>query len=211
MSSGLLGIFGGTFDPVHCGHIAMARELLDLVNFNEMRFLPCKQPLLKRASASVEQRLAMLHLALENEKKLSVDTRELDRDTPSYMFETLYSLRQDYPQSSLCLIIGMDALLSLSRWYKYQALIKLAHFIVINRADYNLPEKDEVAQLVSAHKVEDVGLLLAQPAGYINFQCLTPVDVSSSKIRQHIAQGKKVEAFLPEAVYQYIQEKRLYL
>lgn len=208
----LLGIFGGTFDPVHCGHLRMATELLACLPFAEIRFIPCQQPVLKDpACAQAKHRLAMLELALQEIPRLCADPRELQRNTPSYMVETLTSLRQEYPQDPLCLIIGMDAFLGLCKWYKYQQLIALAHFVVINRAHYHLPDNGYISTLLARHQIADKTQLLNKPAGHILLQHLSPVNISSSHIRLQIAQGKDVEDQLPPAVWQYIQEQQLYM
>lgn len=134
-----LGILGGTFDPIHQGHLGIAHAALLACQLTEIRFIPCKQPLLKnQAHASTEQRLAMLSIACKPYPNFVIDDREIKRDTPSYMVETLTSLRADYPTSALCLIIGIDAFIDLPQWYHWQQLIDLAHIIIPNRPSFSL-------------------------------------------------------------------------
>lgn len=206
-----IALLGGTFDPVHLGHLQIARKLLETVPFTEIRFIPNKQPLLKNtAQASTAQRLAMLKSALADEPKMIIDERELKRETPSYMVETLQSLREEFSTTPLALIIGMDAFLQLPQWHQWQDLIKLAHIIVINRKDCLLPSDEPLISFIKQHQIEDIQQLQQSPAGKLLFIELPLIDISSTAIRSTIANGGDVDALLPRSVYDYIKAENLY-
>ncbi len=206
-----IAVFGGTFDPVHKGHIAVAEDLQQKIKFSQMRFIPCKQPVLKAAAhANSVQRLAMLELALADHPDWHIDTRELDRDTPSYMIETLQSLRADLPQSPLCLVLGMDAFNQLPKWHQWQQLLTLAHIIVIKRPQHPLDQADLLKNLIKQHQTDEL-VLLRKLQGHILFLDLPPHDISSTRLRAAIAAGEDVGDQLPAPVWAYIKANKLYL
>ena len=130
-----IGILGGTFDPVHYGHLRTALELFQILNLAEIRFMPCQIPVHKdEVHADPKHRLAMLELALAGTPEFKVDHRELQRSTPSYMIETLISLRKEYPDTPLALIMGSDAFINLATWNSWQELTDYAHIVVAIRA-----------------------------------------------------------------------------
>ncbi len=207
----LIVLLGGTFDPVHLGHLHIARELLKKLPLAEIRFIPNKQPLLKNtAQTSTEQRLAMLKLALADEPQMIIDERELKRNTPSYMVETLQSLRAEFPSTPLALIIGMDAFLQLPQWHRWPDLIKLAHIIVINRKDCSLPTNEPLTSFIKQHKTEDIQQLQQSLAGKLLFIDLPLIDIASTAIRSAIANGGDASELLPKSVYDYIKTQSIY-
>ena len=152
----MIGILGGTFDPVHFGHLRLAVEMYQDLGLQEVRLVPCRIPPHRNApQASPEQRLAMLRLAIEHELGLRVDQRELQRDGPSYMVDTLQSLRDELgPDTPLSLILGMDAFDDIDTWHRWEELIQLAHFIVIQRPGV-VPHAGKAAGvLLSRYQVE---------------------------------------------------------
>lgn len=206
-----LGILGGTFDPIHNGHLQIAQTLYQDLNLKEIRFIPCKQPVLKnKTHATTADRLAMLKIALAPYQNFIIDTRELDRTTPSYTVETLQSLRQEMPDTPLCLIIGMDAFLDLPQWHQWQTLFTLCHFIIINRNDCKLTDNASLSTLLKNHETNDLSLLNSKLAGYIFQKSIAPIMISSSTIRQQIKTGENVSHLLPKQVWQYIDSKNLY-
>lgn len=203
----MIGILGGTFDPVHLGHCHIAKALLEQLPLEEIRFLPCYTPVHREAPmATPEQRLAMLELAIANEEKLVIDLRELHRQGESFMIDTLKSLRAEMPDAPLALIVGADSFEHIQTWHHWQELIDYAHFIVVDR-----PESEPVTPTDWAEKViEEPESLPQSPSGLIYFAHLPTSPASASEIRHKIADGEDIKDYLPPAVWGYIQEHGLY-
>lgn len=198
--SKLLGIFGGTFDPIHFGHLRPVLDVKQALGLDRVLFLPNRslpgraQPLL-----SAEQRKVLLELALRSTPGLEMDARELEREGMSFMIDTLLSLREDYPDDSLCLILGMDAFSELYLWHEWQKILDLCHILVTSRPGFSWPEALEMKPL-EQHKVEDADPLKAVKAGKILLQSVTQLDISSSYIREQIQGGYDIRYLLPEDV-----------
>lgn len=207
-----LAIFGGTFDPIHNGHLQTSLNVQHYFKFNAFSFLPCKTPAIKPPStATGAERVAMIELAIEDYPFFSVDLREINRATPSYMVDTLRDLRQEYPDSAITLIIGYDALVSLPRWHQWQKLITLANLLVINRTAFShldLPES--IAELLKTHQTTDKEELLTTKAGVIMLFDAGNYPISSTQTRKEIQEHHYSEANLPPKVAEYIAEKNLY-
>jgi len=208
----MIGILGGTFDPIHFGHLRPALDMQQALGLDEVRLLPCRLPPHRGAPhATPEQRLAMLRLAVQGERSLSVDERELRRAGPSYMIDTLVSLRAELGvERSVALLIGMDALHGLDRWHRWRELADLCHIVVATRPGWEPPRSGAVADLVRERQVEEAAVLRARPAGNVLFCPVTPLDISASRIRALVAQGKSPRYLLPSTVLEYIQAAGLY-
>ncbi len=207
-----IGIFGGTFDPVHCGHLRVALELYQRFGWQEVRLVPCRQSVLKGQSvASADQRLKMLELAVEGQAGLVVDQCELQRAAPSFMIDTLMALREMFFDYPLCLVIGYDVLLELPQWHRWQALLEYAHLVVIPRPLYVVPEHSAIVELIEKYQVKDAKLLEEKRAGALFFAELTPLAISATNIREQIAQGFSPRYLVPDAVWEFIQQEKLYL
>lgn len=201
----LIGLLGGTFDPVHNGHLAVARDLCDALDADGVRFiLNAVPPHRTPPECPVEHRLAMLEAAVAGDRRLIPDTRELRRTGPSYSVWTLRSLRRDFPDASLFWIVGVDAWLGLERWYRWYELSSLAHFVVVKRPGWTLPE-DAVPRLS-----RDPAVLRARTAGAGILWDGPQFDVSASGIRRRIAAGEQTADLLPGPVRDYIQRNNLY-
>ncbi|RUR19768.1 nicotinate-nucleotide adenylyltransferase [Legionella sp. km535] len=207
-----IAIFGGTFDPVHNGHIETSITLQNYYQFNSYYFLPCKIPAIKPpAHASNEQRIEMLKLALKKLPEFSIDLREINRDSPSYMVETLQSFRKDYPHASISLIIGYDSFLSLPQWYQWNQIKELANLVVINREHYKrTPVPEALAHLIAANKNCSKKELLNSESGIICFFDAGDYAISSTDIRNKLKQNLDVNKELPKKVYEYIKLWALY-
>lgn len=207
-----VGILGGTFDPVHFGHLRAALEMQEALGLAEVRLLPCGQPphrVLPRACAA--DRLAMLELALAGQSALRVDRRELERSGPSYMVDTLTSLRAELGASPLCLLLGSDAFLGLPQWHRWQELLPLAHLVVLQRPGWRLDSvPTPLAEMLAAHRLTAAAELRLRPAGGILLQPVTPLDISATAIRALIAAGRSPRYLLPDAVWDYIHRRGLY-
>lgn len=210
----MIGIFGGTFDPIHFGHLRPALEVGEALGLREMRMLPSGLPPHRDSPrASAQQRLAMLRLALEGQSSLVVDTRELERDGPSYMVDTLLSLRADVGDEPLCLVLGADAYLTLETWHRWCELPGLAHLVVAHRPGWRLDEADMGAalrELMQGRRAQSPAELATQPAGLLWLQPVTQLDISATRIRGMIAAGYNPRYLLPDGVLAYIREQGLY-
>jgi nicotinate-nucleotide adenylyltransferase len=157
---GPIGIFGGTFDPIHHGHLRTALELLQRLSLAQVLFVPsARQPLRDPSVAPVSTRLAMVRAAVREEPRLAVDTRELERPGPSYTVDTLESLRGDHAHRSLCLLLGMDAFLSLPRWHRWEELTGLANVVVAHRPGWQPPGQGALALVCRKDDQATISLL----------------------------------------------------
>ena len=207
----MIGIFGGTFDPVHYGHLRPALEVQQALGLNEVRFIPAGQPPHREMPhASTPQRLSMLQAAINKQPGFVVDEREIQREGPSYMVDTLVSLREELGQVPLCLVLGYDAFLGLPGWYQWQRLIELSHLVVTHRPGWNHDDLDEVLQgLVMQHEMT-IEQLSEQAAGGLVFVPVTQLDISATRIREQVCAGQDIRYLLPDPVYEMIKRQKLY-
>ena len=208
----MIGILGGSFDPVHFGHLHIAQEVYQQLHLNEVRFLPCKTPVsAKKIVATEQQRLTMLKLALQPYSYFSIDERELHRASPSYMVETLVSLRLELGNTPLGLILGADNLASLDHWYQWKSLIDFAHLLIVPRPDHTNTYSKEIHAFVKKYQIQDFSLLSKQSAGFLFMTHVKALPISATLIRKAIASGDPPVGLLPPAVLDYILEQKLYL
>lgn len=208
----MIGIFGGTFDPIHFGHLRCAWEIAEQLALREVRMLPARVPPHRdQPVASADQRRRLLELALAGQTLLRLDTRELERDGPSYMVDTLSSLRGEVNDEPLCLILGQDAFNGLDTWHRWEAIPGLAHLVVITRPGSALADSGPVRALVERCGVESADELRARPAGAVLFRTVTPLAISASGIRDLLADGRSPRYLLPDAVLDCVQREGLYL
>ena len=207
----MIGIFGGTFDPVHFGHLRPALEVQQALGLNQVRFIPAGQPPHRETPyASTPQRLSMLRTAIDDQPGFVVDERELRREGPSYMVDTLASLREEVGQTPLCLILGYDAFLGLPGWHQWNSLIELAHLVITHRPGWNHDELDDALQSLVKQCETGVGRLSEQAAGGLLFVPVTQFDISATIIREQIRAGQDIRYLLPDTVYRIIREQKLY-
>ena len=206
-----IGIFGGTFDPIHLGHLRSAQELRERLALDELRLLPCHLPPHRETpGCSSERRLAMVRLACEG-TDLQVDDRELRRAGPSYTVETLTQIREELgDEISLCWVMGVDAFNGLESWHRWRELLSLAHIVVMARPGETLLGDGPVAALLAKHRVEELAVLKSGPAGTIFPVVLTPWPISATAIREALKNGQPVDGLMPQPVVNYIQQHRLY-
>ncbi len=206
-----IGVLGGTFDPVHFGHLRIALEIFQELDLAEVRFLPCHLPPHRAEPLAASQdRLAMLQLAVQGQGGFCVDERELQRPGFSYMVDTLESLRTEFPARSLCLIMGMDAFAGLDRWYRWEQLLTLAHLVIVCRPGSHAALPPAVAALVAERRAADTAALWQHNAGRIWFQAVSQLDISASRIRALVREDKSARYLLPDAVWRYLCENKLY-
>lgn len=205
----MIGVYGGTFNPVHFGHLRTALEVKEIFDLEQLKLIPCRLPAHRDApDVNAEMRIEMLRIAASEIPGFAVDRRELDRDGPSYMVDTLRSLRAEYPETGLILFIGADAFLGLERWHRWQQLFDYAHIVVMTRPNYARPTGTTFFQQRLSDSRQD---LLNQKAGRLLFQTVTALDISATAIRDMLRQGRNPKFLLPDAVIAYIRRHRLYL
>ncbi len=204
-----VGILGGTFDPIHYGHLRSALELLQRFDFDHIRLIPSARPPHRpQPQATAKQRVMMLHLAIKNNQHFIVDDRELNREGASYTIDTLRSLKQEMSDSPLYLIIGSDAFSHLSTWHQWQQLLGLSHIIVMQRPDHPLALSEEMESWYQTHLAmpEDKSLL----AGKIWPVTLTQLNISATAIRLGVSKGRSPVFLMPDAVASFIEQLNLY-
>ena len=208
-----IAIYGGAFDPVHLGHLRCAENLQKHFNFTKFFFVPCKTPLLKNpAMASTEDRVRMLELAIHGKPEFEIDLREVRRESPSYMVDTLKSFNLEYPRASLTLIMGTDAFQKLPQWHQWQQLLDYCHILIMDRADIKeSPLSNELVKLLEAQQVFTVGEFLQKKQGNIMSVAAGSYPISSTEIRNRLRKGASVSDWLAAPVLSYIKQNKLYL
>ncbi len=205
-----IGVLGGTFDPIHLGHVAMAQQVLASCSLSQVLFMPNNVPADKcGVVATAAQRLEMVRLALSSEGNMSASGLELQRPGKSYAVDTLRLLRQQYPVTPLVFIIGSDAFSHITSWYQYQDLFTLCHFVVVNRDGGEFDEMTLPAGLDSRLTTE-VSSLQQHLAGQIYFQTIQPLAISATEVRQYLQTGDDLSAYLNPKVIDYIASHKLY-
>lgn len=206
-----IGVLGGTFDPIHFGHLRLALELKQTLGLSQMRLMPCHRPVHRdEPQVSSAQRAEMIRLALLDCPELTMDERELRRDMPSYTFDTLLSLRAELgAEVSLIWAMGTDAFAALDSWNRWQELLDYAHLVVIERPGFTLPDAGPVARLLQQYRAP-ASALDELPAGAIVLPSLRLLDISATGIRAQLAAGESAQFLLPESVRRYILAEGLY-
>lgn len=203
---------GGTFDPIHIGHLRSALELREQLGCDELRFIPCHQPP-HRAAPSVTslQRLRMIELAIADEPGFCIDTREIERDGPSYTIDTLTTLRAEIgAKCALHLIVGADAFAGLDTWRRWHELLDFANLIVMRRPGYVLPQHGAVAEFLQTNQIA-LSEVMKRAHGAIAIAQITPLSISATAIRTLIHTQRSPRYLLPDAVGRFIREQGLYV
>lgn len=209
--AGLIGLYGGSFDPVHKGHVATAEELLARFPFREIRLLPAARSPLKTRSLPDHHRLAMLQLAVAGHPGLMVDARELSRPPPSYTIDTLHEIRAELgPSSPLVFILGLDSFLDLPHWKDWQTLTAYAHLLVVSRPGSHQEFSPELARWLEKHRISGPESLESSPAGGVLLVETAPHAIASRDIRAAVQAGQPSPDWLAPAVRDYINTHRLY-
>ncbi len=206
-----MGVFGGTFDPIHYGHLRTAFELLHALKLAEMRFLPTGNPPHRDTpQAPAELRLAMVRAAVEGQPGFTVDDREVRREGVSYSVDTLTELRQEFPERSLCLVLGMDAFLGLPNWHRWREILQLVHIVVAHRPGWKAPTMGPLGEVMVDCGTGGVRDLHTAPAGRIYVHAVTQLEIASTELRQLVAGGGDPRYLLPDAVRRIIREMECY-
>lgn len=209
----LIGILGGTFDPVHNGHIRLALEAQQQLNLDQVRLIPVNIPPHRSSPiANTDQRIEMLELAIASETSLYIDKRELESETVSYTIDTLKSLRHQFTDDALMLILGRDAFNKIDLWKDWQELLDYAHIIVANRSDEEETAiTNELQNWINKNQTSNIEFITNNSHGNISFITIPMLDISSSMIRQNIIDKKSVEDYLPKKINTFIKNNKLYL
>mgnify|MGYP001557169771 FL=1 len=207
------GLLGGSFDPVHLGHLRSALEMHEALGFERIHFVPCAQPAHRAAPrVSGEQRLVLLELAVAGQPAFVCDDRELRRASgPSYMYDTLLSFRGQYRDRPLCLLLGLDAFVGFSRWHRWAEICDLAHLVIARRPGADLPERGDEYALYKTRGAETVSALHQHAAGSVLITTVTQLEISATDIRARLAAGRSIRYLVPDAVADYIETQRFYV
>ncbi len=206
-----IGVFGGTFDPIHFGHLRTGFELWQALGLTELRFLPTGNPGHREPPiADAGLRLAMVRAAVADQPGFVVDDREVRRSGVSYSVDTLTELRAEFPQRALCLILGMDAFLGLPGWYRWREILGLAHVVVAHRPGWRAPTSGPLGELMVDRGTGGVRDLHTTVAGRIYVHAVTQLEISSTDLRQIITSGRVPRFLVPDAVREIILDTGCY-
>lgn len=207
----LIVIFGGTFDPVHYGHLRAAWEARELLGADEIRFVPAGVPPHRQEPVTgAVHRLAMLKRGIGQDAGFSIDAREIRRPGPSYMVDTLAELRQEFGSSPLVLLIGQDSANSLDHWHRWKDLFSFAHLAIMSRAGDIQRYSKHLAGILRQRSVASPEDLPGEPGGKVVGIQVTSLAISSSSIRRIVGSGRSPRYLMPAAVLDYISAQGLY-
>ena len=208
-----VGILGGSFDPVHFGHLRLALESIDAAGLEQVVLMPLYTPTHREGLvASADQRYHMLKLATENVPQLMVSDIELKRKQPSYTIDTISELRQQYPRQSICIIMGMDAFQYLDTWKDWKQLIELCHIIVAERSGADsFIQKPELVEIFKSRLVSHADDIHSSSSGKIMKINIPALDISSSRIRKLLSLNQAIDFLVPERVKNYLLEEKIYI
>ena len=208
----MLGILGGTFDPIHHGHLRTALDVAEAVGLDELRLIPLRHAVHRdQPETPAALRLAMVQAAIAGEPRFVTDDREIRRDAPSYTLHTLESLRAERGAAEpIGVLVGGDAFAEFLTWHRPHDILRLAHLIVMRR-----PGADGIADaalrgLVERHRAASAAELRARPGGRILFQPVTQLDISATDIRARLGAGRSARYLVPDAVLELIRREGLY-
>ena len=197
----MIGVYGGSFDPIHLGHLKTAKFIKHELGLNRMLLLPCNQPVHRQPlHYSASQRLEILNLALKDFSELEVDNSEIDRGGESYMIDTLKDLKVKLNNESICLVIGMDSFVNFKSWKNWDEFSKIVHLIVLPREGKQPIEKALETFEVSS----DIKQIKSEANGFLYFSKLEMINISSTTIRGKISKNQNLDNLLPKSVINYL-------
>ena len=205
-------VMGGTFDPIHHGHLRSAVDILDFFRFKTLRMVPCFQPVHKdQPSVTPEQRLQMVELGIQADIRLEVDPREILREGPSYTKDTLQELRNELGEEEpIIMVVGMDSFLSLPTWAEWRSLLSVAHILVISRPGWEPDFISVLEEFYEKHRAQNIAELQCAPAGKIWMESFTPLAISSSQVRKLCRENASIAYLVPETIQRFIEAHSLY-
>nr|WP_024593882.1 nicotinate-nucleotide adenylyltransferase [Pseudoalteromonas sp. TB13] len=207
----MIAIFGGTFDPVHLGHLNMAQQCVNAFSLNTLYFMPCALPAHKAAPGiSTQHRINMLNAAIAPYPHFELDLRELNRTGPSYSLLSLQELRKEHPTTPILFLIGMDSFNNLDKWFEWKAITQLCHMVVYQRPAQHCTVTGELKSYMQRANAGEVAALKHSLAGKLYFLPGEMLDAASSTIREQLKKSNKKNELLPDAVSHYIEVHQLY-
>ncbi|MEJ2692272.1 MAG: nicotinate-nucleotide adenylyltransferase [Candidatus Thiodiazotropha sp.] len=207
----MIGILGGTFDPIHFGHLRTALDVMQEVGLDQVRFIPLHGAVHRdQPETPAALRMRMVEMAVAGQPGFVADDRELRRAGDSYTIDTLDSLRGDYPREPLCLLLGMDAFNGFADWRRPEEILQMAHLLVMYRPGSSAPSDPRARAILEAHRCEEAAALRRQTAGLIQLQPVTRLEISSTRIRSLVAAEVSPRYLLPDPVLKLIEKNRLY-
>ena len=207
-----IGIFGGTFDPIHYGHLRTALELSQRLELDAVHFVPVANPPHRSTPLNDGKlRLRMVEAAIRGEPGFVADDRELKRPGLSYTVDTLTSFRGELgADRSLCLLVGMDAFLGLPKWHRWGDLLELAHVVVAHRPGWEVPRSGVLGDWLTTRRAPSAAELATRPAGFVHVQPVTQLEISSTDLRDTLRAGRDPKYLVPDGVRQIILETECY-
>jgi len=207
--SKLIGVFGGTFDPVHNGHTKIILNLLQLISFDEIKVIPNGVPPHRASIGSNNDRLKMVYLAFQGINQISIDEREIHRKGPSYAIHTAREILNEFREDRIVWIMGSDAFSEIDSWFEWEEFIDLVNILVMTRPGSKIDTTSKAQSLIKDRQVADIGLL-EEGAGNILLVDIDPVNISSTQVRKNIGCGKGAGDLILEDVSDYIDAGKLY-
>lgn len=206
-----IGFLGGTFDPIHFGHLRPALEISEALSLQQLFLMPNHiAPHKEKSHCSAQQRSEMVKLAIQHQPKIQIDNRELERNKPSYTIDTLKELKAQYPTTPLCFIMGMDSLITFDSWFHWQEILDYCHLIISQRPGWHGQFNSTVQDIVNRCTTTNIQDLHQSQCGKIYFQTTSQFDISSTKIRQFLNKKQSIDYLVPQAVSDYIKQHQLY-
>ncbi len=208
-----VAFMGGTFDPIHNGHLRTALEIRQLLGLNQVRLIPCHLPVHReQPGCSCEARLRMVELAVADEPGIVVDDREIRSPEPSWSITTLISLRDELgPETSISMVMGMDSFLTLPSWHRWQEFLDYAHILVVQRPGWEFVPDRQMEDWLQHHRARGAEQLHGAAAGRVLLHRLTPLGISATQVRELIRTNQSPRYLIPDRVWDYIREQGLYI
>ena len=209
MISKLIGVFGGTFDPVHNGHTKIIQNLLELIPFDEIKVIPNGQPPHRTSVCSNNDRLEMVNLAFKGINQISVDEREIHREGPSYAIHTAREILEEYHQDNIIWIMGSDAFSEIDTWFEWEDFLNIINILVMARPGSEIDSTSMAGTLILERQISNIDDL-SYGAGKILIVDIDPINISSTQVRSNLAAGETVNELILEDVSDYIDSGKLY-
>jgi len=209
MISKLIGVFGGTFDPVHNGHTKIIQNLLELLPFDEIKVIPNGQPPHRTSVCSNNDRLEMVNLAFKGTNQISVDEREIHREGPSYAIHTATEILEEYHQDNIIWIMGSDAFSEIDTWFEWEDFLNIINILVMARPGSEIDSTSMAGTLILERQTSNIDDL-SHGAGKILIVDIDPINISSTQVRSNLAAGETVNELILEDVSDYIDSGKLY-
>ncbi len=216
----MIGVYGGTFDPIHFGHLRPVLDVINTLSLDKCHFIPCREPHHRAMpAASTKQRIEMIRAAIKVEPRFVLDTREIDRDGVSYTVDTLESIVTEISsEHGLCLILGVDAFIKFDQWHRWQSILDMCHLVVTHRPGWDvetLLTQDQVSKtlgkVIKQRRIYNKDELKQSQAGKIIFQSVTQLDISATNIRALLAKNDSIQYLVPDDVITIIKNQEIYV